>query len=261
MDLGINDHVAVVMGAGGGLGGAIAKSLAAEGVAIAACDIDEAAAKRLCETLSAAGHRTHAFKLDLNQLDSFEDVAASIRNQLGPVSILVNNSGGPPPTTAAGVDPELWRKHFEGMVLSLIRFTDLVLPDMRERMWGRIITSTSSGVIAPIPNLAISNALRMSLVGWSKTLAAEVAAEGITVNVVLPGRISTDRIRFLDEARAKREGKTLADVEGESTGSIPVHRYGRPEEYGDVVAFLASRNASFITGSTIRVDGGMIASL
>jgi 3-oxoacyl-[acyl-carrier protein] reductase len=261
MDLGIEGTVAVVMGAGGGLGGAIAKSLAAEGVAIAACDIDEAAAKRLCETLCAAGHQAHAFKLDLNQLDSFEGVVASIKDQLGPASILINNSGGPPPTAAAGVELELWRKHFESMVLSLIRFTDLVLPDMRERKWGRIITSTSSGVIAPIPNLAISNALRMSLVGWSKTLAAEVAAEGITVNVVLPGRISTDRIRFLDEARAKREGKTLADVEAESTGSIPVRRYGRPEEYGDVVALLASRNASFITGSTIRVDGGMITSL
>lgn len=147
------------------------------------------------------------------------------------------------------------------MVLPVIAITDRVLPQMLARNWGRIITSTSSGVIAPIPNLAVSNALRMSLVGWSKTLAREVGRKGVTVNIVLPGRIATDRIRFLDEQKAKRESRSVADVSAESTSSIPVGRYGDPQEYGDTVAFLASARASYITGSIIRVDGGLIASI
>ncbi len=147
------------------------------------------------------------------------------------------------------------------MVLSVIAITDRVLPGMRERRWGRIITSTSSGVVAPIPNLGISNALRLSLVGWSKTLAREVARDGITANIILPGRIATDRIRFLDKAKAERERRSVEEVAAESTGSIPVGRYGEPEEYGDVVAFLASAQASYLTGSVIRVDGGLIASI
>jgi 3-oxoacyl-[acyl-carrier protein] reductase len=147
------------------------------------------------------------------------------------------------------------------MVLSVIAITDRVLPGMRERRWGRIITSTSSGVIAPIPNLAVSNALRMSLVGWSKTLAREVGRDGVTANIVLPGRIATDRITALDQAKAKREGRAVEEVAAESAASIPVGRYGRPEEYGDMIAFLASTRASYLTGSVFRVDGGLIASV
>jgi 3-oxoacyl-[acyl-carrier protein] reductase len=115
--------------------------------------------------------------------------------------------------------------------------------------------------VSPIPNLAISNTLRLSLVGWSKTLAREVAKDGITANVILPGRIATDRLKFLDEAKAKREGRRVEDVLAESTGSIPVGRYGKPEEYGDVVAFLCSERAAYMTGSIIRVDGGLITSI
>jgi 3-oxoacyl-[acyl-carrier protein] reductase len=143
----------------------------------------------------------------------------------------------------------------------VIAITDRVLPNMRSRRWGRVITSTSSGVVAPIPNLGISNALRLSLVGWSKTLAREVGKDGITANIVLPGRIATGRIKFLDEAKAKRESRTVEDVAAESTATIPLGRYGKPEEYADVVAFLASERAAYVTGSVIRVDGGMITSV
>ena len=132
---------------------------------------------------------------------------------------------------------------------------------MHERKFGRIVTSTSSGVVAPIPNLGLSNALRLSLVGWSKTLAREVGRDGITCNVVLPGRVATGRIRFLDEQKAQREGRPVADVTAESTASIPVGRYGDPQEYADVVAFLASRNAAYVTGSVVRVDGGLLANI
>jgi 3-oxoacyl-[acyl-carrier protein] reductase len=146
------------------------------------------------------------------------------------------------------------------MVLSVIAITDRVLPGMKSRGWGRIVTSTSSGIVSPIPNLAISNALRLSLVGWSKTLAREAGKDGITANIVVPGRIATARVAFLDAAKAKREGRSVEDVAAESAAVIPLGRYGRPEEYADVVAFLASERAAFITGSVIRVDGGMIAS-
>ncbi len=147
------------------------------------------------------------------------------------------------------------------MVLSVIAITDRVLPGMRERKWGRVITSTSSGVVSPIPNLAISNTLRLSLVGWSKSLAREVGKDGVTANIILPGRIATDRIRFLDQAKARRGGRTVEDVETESVSNIPLGRYGQPEEYAAAVAFLASERAAYITGSVIRVDGGLIASV
>ncbi len=261
MDLGLNDKTALVFGAGGGLGGAIARALAREGAAVAVADIDGNAAAETADAIKAAGGRAIAITWDLADLGVIDGNLAKIADAFGEVDVLVNNTGGPPPTPAAGQPPEQWSKHFQSMVLSVIAITDKVLPGMRARKWGRIITSTSSGVVAPIPNLGISNALRMSLVGWSKTLSREVGRDGVTVNIVLPGRIATKRITFLDEQRAKRENRPVAEIAAESTASIPVGRYGDPDEYGDVVAFMASTRASYLTGSVIRVDGGMIPSI
>jgi 3-oxoacyl-[acyl-carrier protein] reductase len=252
---------ALVMSAGGGLGAAIATALAAEGAIVAISDQNERALSNTHEKIVGLGGKAEAFLADLQDLRSVKTMTEEVMSTLGGVDILVNNSGGPPPSTAANVTPENWRAQFDAMVLSLMYLTDQVLPGMRQRKWGRVITSASSGVVAPIPNLGMSNTLRMALLGWSKTLASEVARDGVTVNVVLPGRIATDRIKALDEARATREGKSFDQVVFESTNTIPVGRYGRPEEYGDVVAFLASTRASFLTGSVIRVDGGMIASV
>ena len=261
MNLGIAGKTALVLGGGGGLGRAISKALAQEGTNVAIADLDAGAISGTEAEVGALGVRSVGIVWDLSELSIIDAHVAEIESKLGPVDILVNLTGGPPPTPAASQDAALWLKHFQSMVLSVIAITDRVLPKMRERRWGRIITSTSSGVVAPIPNLGISNALRLSLVGWSKTLAREVARDGITANIILPGRIATDRIRFLDEAKAKREGRTVEEVSAESTGSIPVGRYGKPEEYADVVAFLASDRAGYVTGSSIRVDGGLIASV
>lgn len=261
MDLGLSGKTALVFGAGGGLGGAIAQALAGEGAKVAVADINADAATATVDAIVGAGGVARALVWDLADLDSISANLHSIENQLGPVDVLVNNTGGPPPTPAAGQAPEEWEKFFRSMVVSVIAVTDAVLPHMRARKWGRIITSTSSGVVAPIPNLGISNALRLSLVGWSKTLAREVGRDGITANIVLPGRIATGRITFLDEQKASREGRAVEEVAAESTASIPVGRYGQPSEYGDVVTFLASARASYLNGSVIRVDGGLIASI
>lgn len=261
MDFGIQGRAALVSGAGSGLGRAMALALAAEGVNVAVCGRSEASLQQTVDLIAAQGGKAAAWVLDLNQQQDFDRVLADIRAALGPITILVNNSGGPQPGKASGVTAEVWQSQFSAMVAALISLTDKVLPDMRQAGWGRIITSTSSGIVAPIANLAISNTLRVALAGWSKTLAAEVAHEGITANVLVPGRIATRRVGQLDAARAGREGISAEQVAANSAATIPAGRYGQPEEYGAVAAFLASRQASYITGSVIRVDGGMIPSL
>lgn len=261
MDLRINGKTALVFGAAGGLGSAIARALSAEGASVALADVDESGLGALAAELESAGSAALPLVWDLADLSAIERQMAVIEERFGGVDILVNNTGGPPPTPAAGQDPDLWSRSFQSMVLSVIRITDAVLPGMRARQWGRIVTSASSGVVSPIPNLGISNALRMSLLGWSKTLAREVGRDGITANIVLPGRIATARIEYLDRQRAAREGRSVQDVAAESSGGIPLGRYGRPEEYAAMVAFLASEAAGYVTGSVLRVDGGLIASV
>lgn len=261
MDLGLSGKTALVLGAGGGLGSVIARTLAQEGVRVALADIDLAAASGVAQEIIATGAQSMALAWDIEDLSVIEANVTRIERELGPIDILINNTGGPPPTPVAGQSSELWNRHFQSMVMSVIAITDRVLPGMRERQFGRIVTSTSSGVVAPIANLGLSNALRMTLLGWSKTLAREVGRDGITCNIVLPGRVATARIQFLDEQRAQRENRPVADIARESSASIPVGRYGNPQEYADVVTFLASRNASYVTGSVVRVDGGLLANI
>jgi 3-oxoacyl-[acyl-carrier protein] reductase len=261
MDLGIRNKTALVTGGGGGLGRAIGVALAREGVRVVLADINAAALEAAANAVKETGSEVLPLEWDIGDLSVIDARVAAIEARFGTVDILVNNTGGPPPTPASGQPAELWEKHFRSMVMSVIAITDRVLPGMRAKHWGRVVTSASSGVVAPIPGLAISNALRMSLVGWSKTLAREVGRDGITANVIVPGRIGTDRIRFLDEAKAKREARSVESVSAESTASIAVGRYGEPEEYADVTTFLASANASYMTGSVVRVDGGLITSV
>ncbi|MGV0850430.1 SDR family oxidoreductase [Mycolicibacterium phlei] len=261
MDLGIKGFSALVVGGGGGLGSAIARRLAAEGAKVAVAGRHRGPVDAVADEISTAGGAALGVRLDLGDIDAFDEALSEVTDRHGDPQILVNLTGGPPPTPAAGVDPAMWEKQFRSMVLGVIALTDRVLPAMRARGWGRVITSTSSGPIAPIPNLGISNTLRAALHSWSKTLAAEVGPEGVTVNVVVPGRIATPRVAQLDKAKAEREGTTPEQVAAASAASIPVRRYGTPDEYAAAVAFLASAPASYITGTTLRVDGGLVPSL
>ncbi|MDV7090319.1 SDR family oxidoreductase [Rhodococcus sp. IEGM 248] len=261
MDLGISGKTALVLGGGGGLGGAIARELAAEGAKVAVADISAEYAQKTADEINGTGGLAQAFAWDLADLSQIDPQIEAIEKALGSVDILVNNTGGPAPSPVSGQSAQLWAEQFQAMVLSVVALTDRILPGMRERGWGRIVTSTSSGVISPIPNLGLSNALRSTLLGWSKTLAAEVGRDGITSNIVLPGRVATGRIKFLDEAKAKRENRPVDEVTAQSVSSIPIGRYGEPEEYGKVVTFLASQAASYVTGSVIRIDGGYVSSI
>ena len=256
MDLGLTGKRALVLGASRGLGKAIAMSLAAEGATVIA------AARSLDKiTAWAAGNPlVQPVQLDLADIASVDALADSLLAQ-GGVDIVVNNSGGPPPGTAMGAERAAWILHFEAMAANLFHLTARLLPPMQSRQWGRVISITSSGVEQPIPNLALSNGVRSAVVGWSKTLANEVAADGITVNVVLPGRIHTERVDELDAAAAKRTQTEVAQVAEKSRATIPAGRYGKPEEFADVVTFLASERAGYVTGSRIRIDGGAIKAI
>jgi 3-oxoacyl-[acyl-carrier protein] reductase len=261
MDLGIAGKTALVLGASGGLGRAMAIALAAEGVRVAVAARGQAGLDETAAAIRAAGGEAFTVVWDVADRDVIAANVAAVETALGPIDILVNNTGGPPPTPAAGQDPALWLEKFNAMVLSVIAITDAVLPGMRRRKWGRIITSTSAGVVAPIADLGISNSLRAALHGWSKTLSREVGAEGVTSNIIVPGRIATDRIIFLDTERARREGKSVEAVAAADAAQIPLGRLGEPAEYGAVAAFLASVPAAYVTGTVVRVDGGLIASV
>jgi 3-oxoacyl-[acyl-carrier protein] reductase len=190
----------------------------------------------------------------LAQTSLLPDFAASV----GAIDILVNNTGGPPYGGAIGRAPGEWEDSFRAMALSVIRLTDLFLPAMRAAGWGWVLTLVSTGAVQPIPLLGLSNVLRAGLIAWSKSLAPEVAKDGVTVNVLLPGRIATERVRLTDQAVAAREGVSEELVRQRSWSQIPMGRYGAPEEVAAVAAVACSELAFYVTGSVLRVDGGVV---
>jgi 3-oxoacyl-[acyl-carrier protein] reductase len=261
MDLRLTGKSALVLGASKGLGRAVAATLNAEGAHVTIAGRDPSA---LEEAARAMAHpdKVSLLRIDLSQPQSVADAIGELGERGSTaIDILVNNGGGPPPGSVLDVQAEQWLQYFSAMVASTFTLTNHLVPAMRARRWGRVVNIVSSGVVQPIPNLGISNALRASIVGYAKTLAAEVAGDGVTVNSVLPGRIETDRLKQLDAAAAERTGQDVEAVMKTSHAQIPMGRYGRPQEFASVVAFLASDLAGYVTGSSVRVDGGMIRSV
>lgn len=253
MDLGLAGRKALVLGASQGLGQAIAGSLAAEGAEVI---ISGRSREKLAAAAREIGGAVRTETVDHSDPASVEALLARLGDE--PIDILILNGGGPPPGAVAVVESETWNRQFATMVSGPLAIAAALLPGMRARKFGRVVAVVSSGVEQPIPNLGISNTLRASIVGWAKTLATEVAADGVTVNCVVPGRIHTGRVDELDAAAAKRAGKTPDEVAAASRATIPMGRYGDPREFADAVAFLASTRAGYITGTKLRVDGGMI---
>ncbi|HEY8345740.1 MAG TPA: SDR family oxidoreductase [Symbiobacteriaceae bacterium] len=262
MDYGLQGKIALVTAASRGLGRATALALAREGCDLAICSRDEAAINEAAEAIrKETGRRVLAMVADVRRAEDIQRLVDATLAEYGGVDILVSNTGGPPPGQFQDFDDQAWQEAFENLLLSAVRLTRAVLPSMRARGGGRIIYITSGSVKQPIPNLILSNSLRAAVTGMMKTLSAEVARDGITVNCVAPGRIDTERVRSLDENTARRTGKDPAQVRAETAAQIPAGRYGTPEEFGNAVAFLCSQAASYITGVTLLVDGGAVNTL
>ena len=259
MDLGIKGKRALVLASSQGLGLGIATKLCEEGANVIISSRVEDKLVTVAKELNNSGPGTSDHVVaDLSEEDSAGKLYAAAKDKLGGIDILVNNTGGPPPGTVDKPDTDLWRAQIDTMLIRVIEITNLCIADIKEVGWGRVLTVASSGVVQPIANLSMSNTIRSSLVGWSKSLSTEVATAGITVNMLLPGRILTERLAQLDKANAERLGKSVEEVSTSEQAAIPVGRYGTVEEFGSVGAFLCSAPASYMTGGLIRCDGGSI---
>jgi 3-oxoacyl-[acyl-carrier protein] reductase len=255
MDLGIRGKVALVCASSKGIGRAAAYALAGEGVHLAICSRDEGALRATAADLHAAtGAEVLAVPADLRRAEDIQHLVDATVGRYGRLDILINNTGGPPPGRFEAHDDAAWQTAFETLLLSVVRLTRLAIPHMRRERWGRIITVTSTSVKQPIPNLILSNALRAAVTGLCKTLSAELAPEGITVNTVAPGRILTDRLISL-------YGGSEDAARGGAAAGVPIGRVGEPPDMGNTIAYLCSEQAGYLTGVTIQVDGGLVGSL
>jgi 3-oxoacyl-[acyl-carrier protein] reductase len=252
----LQGRTAVVPGSSSGLGLAVAEELAAAGAnVVLAARRGDVVREQAARLGSAVG-----VEVDLDSPEAPAALVGEATQRFGPVDVLVLNSGGPPPGTAAALDAEAVQSALHRLLLQHQRLVAAALPGMRERGWGRIVAIGSSGVQQPIPELALSNIGRAGLAAYLKSLAADVAVDGVTVNMVLPGRIDTDRVAALDRAKAERTGATAEETRRESEAAIPMGRYGTPTEFAAVVGFLAGPAASYVTGEQVRCDGGMLRS-
>ena len=259
MDLQLAGRIAMVGGASRGLGLAVARALAAEGARVSIASRDGAALHRAAEDLkSGTGAEVLPVAADLRSGDAIARWHRATLDAFGGVDLLFTNTGGPPPGPALGFDDRGWQEGFELLVLSAVRMARLVVPSMQSRGGGSIVMSTSTSVKEPIPNLALSNVLRASVSALAKTLALELAPSRIRVNQLIPGRIDTDRLRQLDHASAARAGIPFEQQRAQAQTAVPLGRFGEAEEFGRAAAFLLSGAASYITGATLQVDGGLL---
>jgi 3-oxoacyl-[acyl-carrier protein] reductase len=261
VNLGLEGKRALVTAASGGLGYATAMALSAEGATVAICSRDEARARDAAGSIAAeTGGTVFGYAADVSRADSLERLFTAATADLGGLDVLVCNAGGPPPGGFEKLGESEWDAAYALTLQSVVRSVRLALPHLKER-GGAILALGSSSVKQPIGNLMLSNVFRPAVHGLCKSLSAELAAYGIRVNVLSPGRVETERIQQLDEDRARREGRPIEEIKKASLAAIPLGRLGRPEEFGRVGAFLCSEAASYITGSSVLVDGGMVRSL
>ena len=262
MDFGLTGKVALVAAASKGLGRAIAQELAVEGASVAMCARGEDALERArAEIAESTGSDVLAIAGDVSRASDVDNITRRTLEKFGRIDVLVTNAGGPPSGKFESLSPEMWQEAFDLTLMSVIRLASAVIPGMKERKWGRVINVTSIAVKQPVDGLMLSNSLRSAVTGFARTLANEVAPHGITVNNILPGYTRTERVEQLSDATAKREGITREAALNKWESEIPMRRLGEPREFAALAAFLASERASYITGTSISVDGGWIKGL
>ncbi len=257
MDLSIKGKNAIVCASSQGLGKSAAVDLAKEGVNLAICSRNQEKINLVkSEIEQVSDVKVVAIQADLGSENDIDTLFYTAKEQLKTVDILVNNNGGPPPSTFEELTDEEWQKAFNGTMMSAIRLSRLVLPDMKKRNWGRIINISSISVKTPVNGLFLSNSLRMGVLGWAKALSDEVASNGVTVNTVCPGTTKTERIQEILKAQSESSGKDRKELEEAIAMNIPMKRIGDASDLSALIAFLASEKASYMTGLAIQVDGG-----
>ena len=262
MDLGISGKIALVTAASRGLGRGCAEQLAAENCRVAICSRDGATAKQAAEEISAKyASEVIGIGADVSKADDISRLLEEVRKSLGDPEILVTNAGGPPPGTFASTDLSEYEKALNLNLMSAVHLIHGVTPAMKAKNWGRIIAITSISVKQPIGTLLLSNMARAGLTGFLKTIATELAPEGITVNALLPGTHQTSRIEQLAQHRAEQENKSIEQVIEEMKSGNPSNSIGDPSDFGAAAAFLAGAQARFITGQSLLVDGGSYSGL
>ena len=259
MDLGLHNQPVIVCASSTGLGKATALEFCREGANVTICGRRESELRRAAADIQATtGREPHFVVADLTKADDIVRLVESAVARFGGLFALVNNSGGPPPGAFDKFDDGAWQSAFELNLLSYVRATRAALPHLRNGKGGRILNFTSTSVKSPIDNLILSNTFRTGVLGLTKTLASELAADQILVNVIGPGRIQTDRIEQLDTIRAKNAGVSVEQVRADTRKMIPLGRYGTPDEFAKIAVFLSSPANTYITGQTVLVDGGLV---
>ncbi|MHB8512797.1 MAG: SDR family oxidoreductase [Actinomycetota bacterium] len=261
MELGLKGRAAVVTASSKGLGRACALALASEGCDIAISARGEEALRKTEAELQALGARVRAVVADVSKPEDCKRIVDGAADEFGRLDVLVPIAGGPPPGPFDSFDDEAYRKALELDLMSVVRLCAAAVPIMRQRSWGRVVTVQSISIKQPLPGLVLSNTSRAGVAGFAKTLANELASEGITVNTVCPGPTLTDRIKNLASAAASQGSMTFEDAIRAYESDIPMRRLGKPEEIGALVAYLASEPAAFLTGLVVQADGGMYRGL